>query len=296
MPRFVLLVGTFVIVSTLSGCASTWDTLTSKRFRDKPFGTMFGSEDPMTVLRTNPDGEDRARAMTHLKEPAVNGKGEAEQDEALQILQTAATTDNSPWVRIAAIEALGKFQDPRAVPILTQAFYASTGISTPAPVAAGPAIEQVALNRPARMAERYGLNGPQGFPADQVMNIRGRILESLGKSQHPDAITFIGEVARGKVVSPHEEASSRNFVRQRAVASLSQMRHKDSVRVLSDVLASEHNKDLTLTNLAHNGLVNLTGQKLPADPRRWNELVQAGNFELAPEPNAIQRAIGLGSP
>jgi HEAT repeat protein len=297
VPRFALIVGTLGLVSLLTGCASTWDTLTSKRFQNKPFGTMFGSEDPMTVLRNNPDGEDRARAMLKLKEPILNGKGEAEQDEAMQILHAAATTDSSPWVRIAAIETLGKFKDPRAVPTLTQAFHTSTGSSvTPAPEAPPSPIEQASLTRPARLPDRYGLAGPQGFPSDQVMNIRGRVVESLAKSNHPDAVAFLAEVAKGRGQLINEEPSARGFVRQRAVAGLSQMRHKDSVVALSEVLASEHNKDLTLTNLAHTGLVGLTGKKLPANPEQWGEVVQAGNFEVVPEPNAIQRAIGLSTP
>ena len=105
------LIAMVALVAAGSGCASTWETMTSRQFRDKPFGTMFGTEDPLTVLRENPDGETRARAMRRLKEPAANGRPQAEQEEALQILSTAATSDSSPWVRMAAIDALGKFQD-----------------------------------------------------------------------------------------------------------------------------------------------------------------------------------------
>jgi hypothetical protein len=93
----------------LTGCASTWDTMSSKRFRDDPFGVMFQSDDPMTVLRENPDGEARARAMRTLKEPGA----EPEQTEALEILSAAATTDPSPWVRVAAIDASTRWAGSR---------------------------------------------------------------------------------------------------------------------------------------------------------------------------------------
>ena len=298
VPRIAVLVGTLGLVGTLCGCASTWDTVTSRRFRDKPFEVMFTREDPMTVLRSNPDGEARARAMLALKEPAANGQGEAVQDEALQLLHTAATTDKSPWVRIAAIEALGKFEDPRAVQSLMQAFHTAPGttISQQGGGATGQDVEQAMFSRAGRMGSPSILAGPQGFPDDQVMNIRGRCLESLAKGKHPEAVQFLAEVAqgRGQLVNENEDASM--FVRQRAVAGLGQIRNKDSVRALNDVLASEHNKDVTLTNLAHAGLVSLTGRNLPADPEQWSGVVQAGNFEVTPEPNAIQRAIGSGTP
>jgi HEAT repeat protein len=297
VPRIAVILGTLSVISLSAGCASTFDTLTSKRFREKPFGTMFSSEDPMTVLRNNPDGEDRARAMLRMKEPAVNGRSEAEQDEALQMLHAAATADTSPWVRIAAIEALGKFQDPRAIPSLTQAFHTASGTTVQSqPTSPTPEIDQASLTRPARFQERYGLNGPQGFPSDQVMNIRGRAVEALAKSRHPDAVAFLAEVAKGRGQMLNEDQTARDFVRQRAVAGLGQMRHKESVVALNDVLAAEHNKDVTLTNLAHAGLVGLTGKKLPANPEQWSEVVQAGNYDVVPEPNGIQRAIGFGTP
>ena len=63
MARLIAAITLIAVVSGATGCASTWETLSSRRFRDKPFGTMFGSEDPVEVLRTNPDGEAQARAM-----------------------------------------------------------------------------------------------------------------------------------------------------------------------------------------------------------------------------------------
>lgn len=68
------LIAVAALVAAGSGCASTWESMTSRRFRDKPFETMFESEDPLTTLRESPDGETRARAMRRLKEPAANGR------------------------------------------------------------------------------------------------------------------------------------------------------------------------------------------------------------------------------
>jgi hypothetical protein len=49
---------------------------------------------------------------------------------------------------------------------------------------------------------------------------------------------------------------------------------------------------VTLTNLAHSGLVSLTGRNQPADPKAWDAVVQTG-FEIAPEPGLLQKTFGL---
>lgn len=245
----------------LTGCASTWDTMTSRRFRDAPFGTMFGSEDPMTVLRQNPDGDARARAMRNLKEPTV----EPDQTEAIEILAAAATTDPSPWVRVAAIDALGRFQDQRAVEHLAHAYHQAGAKPT--------------AQKPGILNDRLGLRGPQGFPSDQVANIRGRAVEALAKTGRPEAVGFLTEIA-SMPSTAFDDPMERNAVRQRAVAGLAKIRDKEAVAALAKILAAEEGKDVTLTNLAHGGLVELTGLKHPADAATWNEVVQTG-FEIA---------------
>jgi HEAT repeat protein len=274
------LIAVAALVAAGSGCASTWETMTSRRFRDKPFETMFGTEDPLTVLRTNPDGETRARAMRRLKEPAVNDGSQAEQEEAVQILATAATSDPSPWVRMAAIDTLGKFQDPRAVETLAAAYYQASGHTQSAP----PAQPVVAAGgrQPVSLTERFGLHGPQGFPPDQAANIRGRALKALARTGRPEAVDFLARVAGGQELPANEDLAAKEFVRQRAVAGLGQVRSREAVHALAQVLAAEHDQDVTLTNLAHGGLVSLTGQQHPADPQAWDAVVQTG-FEIAPE-------------
>ncbi len=268
--------------------------MTSRQFRDKPFATMFGTEEPLTVLRENPDGETRARAMRRLKEPAANGRPQAEQDEAVQILTTAATSDPSPWVRMAAIDALGHFKDPRAVETLAAAYYQASGRSEPEPP---PQPQQTVASggrHPGVLTDRLGLHGPQGFPSDQVANIRGRALESLAHTGRPEAVAVLARVAGGEELPADEEPAARDFVRQRAVAGLGQVRSKEAVVALAHVLEAEHGKDVTLTHLAHGGLVSLTGKNQPPDPKAWDAVVQAG-FEIAPEQNLLQRAAGLMS-
>jgi hypothetical protein len=276
-----------------SGCASTWETLGSRRFRESPYNTLFKSEDPLQVLRTNPDGEARARAMRELKEPATVGHSTLEQNEVMEMLTKDATSDPSPWVRMAAIDTLGRFKDPRAVEALTTAYRQATGRDDPKPL---PPVQQVAAGKGAPLrdrgilGDRLGLHGPQGFPADQVANIRGQALDALAKTGHPHALEFVTRVATGEEAPTEADPLARDFVRQRAVASLGRIRQKDSVVALAKVLSAAHGKDIALAQMAHRELVDLTGQHLEEDPAKWNGVVQAG-FEIAPEANWIERAI-----
>lgn len=292
MTRQIALIAVLGSLSA-SGCASSWETLSSRRFRESPYNTLFKSEDPLQVLRTNPDGEARARAMRKLQEPLAAGHSTLEQNEVMEMLTKDATTDPSPWVRMAAIDTLGRFKDPRGVEVLVTAYHRATGRDDPQPP---PPVQQVGAGRGAPLrdrgllGDRLGLHGPQGFPADQVANIRGQVLEALAKSGQPRAIEFVTRVATGEEAPTEVDPLARDFVRQRAVASLGRVRQKDSVVALTKVLSAAHGKDIALAQMAHRELVDLTGQRLEEDPAKWNGVVQAG-FEIAPESSWIERAI-----
>ena len=270
-----------------SGCASTWDTVSSRKFRESPMKTLFNNEDPMQVLRAKSDGSDRADAMRRLKEPASQGFPVQVQDEAIQILEKAATADPSPVVRTAAIDALGRFRDPRAVGVLISAYHLADGrpmkdapktLSALQPVAA-----QLSGNEP------LDIGAPVGFPPEFVGTIRANAVASLAKFPLPDAIAFLGTVASGETNLTQDPDENRS-VRSAAVRSLSQMRDKNAVVALAKVLKKDAGRDIVIAARAHEGLVNLTGQKLPPEPAKWDALVQT-NFQVVPEPNAVQRAI-----
>ncbi len=261
-----------------AGCASTWDEMWSKRFRSDPFGRTFGSDEDAvaTLKRLEPgDAEERARAFQRLSEP-----GGADQDAVVQMLSTAATTDTSPWVRVCAIDALGRFSDPRTTEILANAYHHADRVGGKSAEPAGP-IQQaggrVLAGTPGAV---LGLSGPQGFPADQVANIRARSLDALGKTGRPDAVAFLARVAVGRATSETDEPMARDMARQRAVANLAAIRTKDSAVALQQVLSAESGKDIALASLAHTGLQTLTGKDLPADPSAWEGVVQAGGFEV----------------
>ena len=228
----------------LTGCASTWDTVTNRQFHrdllENPVRALVVSDDPMTVLRTNPDGSARAKAMRKLVEPAANGRAD-EQAEALQYLSDAATTDPSPVVRAAAIQALGTFQDPRGLDILKAAYAQANG--TKAPVAAGGA-----PNAPGLVADRSALFGPQGFPAEVVVLLKTRTLDAMAKTGRPEAFPFLAEVA-ALPDDPKSATQVDRDVRLAAVKALGSVRTKESATLLAQVMAVEANRDTALLHV-----------------------------------------------
>jgi hypothetical protein len=294
---------TVAAASLLSaGCTGAWDTVTSRSFREKPFHTINKSikpEDPMVVLRADPprSGDERAKAMHRLKEPIRNGGTQDDQNQILELLKATATTDNSPVLRYAAISALGRFEDPRAVGILMLAYQKADGQPEPTlpkqanpggivPVAASSNIRQPVRNA----AETISLEGPTGFAPDTVAALRCRCLESLGGTHSVDATKFLAAVAGASGPDVAPVGSDDVEIRQAAVRGLGMCRQPESVVALATVLNAETGKDLTLVRGAHQGLMRLTGKKLPPDPAEWNAVVQA-DIKLAPEPTWIENAI-----
>lgn len=301
VDRFVWIV---VIAVTLSatGCAHVWDTVTSRRFREQPFKTVRNAivpEDPLIVLFADPPrtGDERAKALYRLQEPLRNGGTAEDQDRVLELLAHIATSDSSVILRNAAIDALSRFHDPRVVAILIQAYQQADGVTQPlTPKQPDPnTIVPIGGLSAGRAPTRPGtepslLRGPTGFAPDHAAALRCRCLEALGKTQTAEAARFLAAVAgsEGKEIVP--VGSDDVEVRQAAVRGLAHCRQPEAVVALARVLEAQAGKDVILARGAHQGLVRLTGKKLPPDPARWNEVVQA-NIELAPEPSWIQQAI-----
>jgi len=277
--------------SLSGGCASTWDAASSRRFREKPFGTMFGKEeDALATLRgATPDmGDERARAFTRLKEPAKSGLDAAAQDEALQLLSDAATKDPSAYVRVCAIDALGRFQDPRAAEVLGNAYRYAAG--KPLPTTAATAGGVVTASAETRSLDLAAIYGAKGFAPDQVANIRCRAIDGLAATNTPEAVAFLARVAEGKEFGLNEDPAGRSYARQRAVDGLGKVRTKEAVVALNKILTAESGRDVALATYAHAGLKGLTGKDAPARPEEWDAIVQAG-VEVVPPPGVVQRAI-----
>ncbi len=295
MTRRLVLSGLVGACGLATGCASTWDKVTSQDFKEKPFHSMFGhKDDPLTVLRNNEGGggDIRARAMRDLREPIHSGGSQEDQDEVVDhILGPAATSDPSPVIRAAAIDALARFDDPRVPKLLVAAYHQATG-RVRQPETPEQPIAQSGLRMPVStgpLGDRLSLSGPTGFPADVVTMLRSRALTGLARAGTPEAVKFVSSIATG------EEQDADRDVRLAAVRALGTVRKKESVVALAKVLSSEKTRDVGMASRAHDGLVALTGKSLPAEPEKWDEVVQAG-AEVAPERGTVERAIGLFTP
>lgn len=279
---------------SLTGCAGTWDTLTSRKFRKDPFNTTYHliqPEDPLVVLRDpNREGDERAKAMRRLKEPLAGGLSQQDQDRVIDLLAHTATNDASPVLRIAAIEALGRFEDGRAPGILMTAYQKAHGRADGAPDPLRPESGLQLAGGTKKLASLVPLTGPTGFSPETVEAIRCHTLESLGRSNRPEVVQFLGAVAAGPTSQSAPEGSEDREVRLAAVRGLAKCRQPEAVAALSRVLAAESGKDTALTGRAHDGLVHLTGKRLPPDPNKWNEVVQAG-VTIAPEPTWVENAF-----
>jgi HEAT repeat protein len=241
-------------LSFSAGCATFIDDVTSHDFRVRD---LFSNPDPMTVLRTQEDGDARAKAMLHLKEPKKSGGSEQLQTEARGFLADAATKDARPLCRLAAIDALGRFDDPRASGVLMQAYQASVV-----------------------------------FPTDVANPIRCQVLGALGKKNSSEAMNLLATVAATPRARPPEtdvrqagynrdneltkalgrydpDAQAVRDARLAAVRALGESRNPQAARLLIPILAE---KDVALQNRAQESLQMITGRKdIPAEPEAWQK-------------------------
>src|SRR5207237_1024580 len=181
----------FAFCLIASGCAGFWDDVTS---RDFTWNTMFTKPNPLLVLRDSSDGDKRAKALRALHEPKQSGGSDAEQDAVLNILNTAAATEKQPLCRLAAIESLGHFKDPRAVKGLTEAFYnagafsqeTATVIRCQALTALGETRNPIAVELLARVVREPPGEGTD-LEKQQTLDVRIAAARALGKFSHYQA-------------------------------------------------------------------------------------------------------------
>jgi hypothetical protein len=305
----------FAIVSLgLTGCAEFWDSVTSHRFRDGFFEhpyeatkALYVPEDPMLVLRTEPprDGDERASAMHRIQEPLRNHGTQEDQDIIINVLGKAATTDTSPVIRMEAIGALGRFEDPRVVDTLVAAYMSAQGRSgfepPPAPRQSlvVPAGGFSAGRAPTSLSNGLGssslIKSPTGFPPDWVTAIRCRAADSLGKTGRQEAARFLATIAGGAGKDITNEGYEDRDIRLAAVRGLGQCRHAEAVIALTNVLHEATSvkpilQDTAIIGRTHEGLVRLTGKNLPPDAQQWSEVVRAG-VVIAPEPGWWENTI-----
>jgi hypothetical protein len=227
---------------SISGCASFWDEVTSKNFE---FKHLYTKPNPFLVLQNSTDGDERAKALRALREPKANDGTDQDQEAVLKILATAATADKQFLCRLAAIESLGKFKDPRAATHLTEAFYNSGS-----------------------------------FPAEMATRIQCQAVAAMGETGNPSAIPLLVRVVKG--ASGEGSELEKQQVMDVRIAAASALGHFHDARVteaLCHIL--QNDKDVALCDCAFESLQACTGRKLPPDFHNWDELLHAPNVQGA---------------
>jgi hypothetical protein len=228
----------------LGGCVSVWDEVTSRDFSVK---AVFSRPDPLVVLRDSADGDKRADALRALREPKQYGGSQEQQEVVVQVLSTAATNDRSSVCRIAAIQSLRGFKDPRAADALKEAYY------------------------------RAG-----SFDSEKATVIRCLALNALGDTGQPAAVETLVKVLR----SPPGEGAEVDRQQQMderiaAARALGKFKHYQATEALVEVLRGE--QDVALRDRAHESLQLATGQNLPPDAQAWADFLHQSGDKPAPQ-------------
>jgi len=282
-----MLGGAAIVSLGLGGCAGTYDLITSERFKERPFHTLFTSEDPMVVLETVQEGDDRVRAMGNIKEPRKNGGSAADQDKVIAILQASATTDKRALCRLAAVQALARFDDPRVGPILLAA-YRNAPYDAPAGNPNDPTVTPVAAGALSGIKTALA-----NFTPETITTLQCQVLEALGRHRSQDGLNLLVQVAmtptESKTKGPVEPAGAmlsleasvgtnetdRIDVRLAAIRALGRYDNDPAAtRALVTVLRTE--KDVAVRGRAHESLVKITGQDLPPDGQAWADWMERG--------------------
>jgi HEAT repeat protein len=222
------------------GCANFWDDVTS---RDFSWHSMFSKPNPLVVLRDSSDGDQRAKALASLREPKQLGGTDADQDAIVRILVTAAATEKQPLCRLAAIESLGRFKDPRAVNGLVEAFYNASA-----------------------------------FAPETATVIRCEALTALSETGNPAAVELLARVVREPPAEGTELERQQSLdVRIAAARALGKFSHYQATEALVRVMQTD--KDIALKDRAYESLVEATGKKLPPDAKEWDQLLHQASYK-----------------
>jgi len=246
--RYLLLAGVLATPLLSLGCADFWDEITDRNFE---FKSLYVKPNPFLVLNESQDGTKRAKALRALHEPSQNGGSLADQETVLKLLTTAAVSEHTAVARMAAIESLGRFKDPRAADALIAAYYAANKYRT----AGGDEIK---------------------YPLEMAAVLRCQSINALGRQGDPKAVEHLVTVlkqppARGAETDKQMVMDER-IAAARALAKFHDPRAEDA---LLNVMKSE--KDIALKDCAHESLRAATGKKLPADADAWDNLLHPGD-------------------
>lgn len=217
-------------VASLPGCAGLWDEVTSKNFKVR---TLFIKPDPVVVLRESSNGDERAKAIRRLKEPKQHGGTDEQQKLVMDLLTQAATNDRQPLCRLAAVEKLGHFKDPRGVDALENAFIAA-----------------------------------QNLPPELMIRIQCQAITAIGQTGNPRAVKFLVEKLKEPPAERTDFAQQRSDRCIAAARALENFKDPQAIAALAQAMQKEK-ADVALRDRVHEALVKTTGKDLPPDPEAW---------------------------
>ena len=243
---WVRIAGAALTSWSLCGCAGFWDEVTSHNFDIHHF---FETPNPLLVLQNSDDGDQRAKALRALREPNQHGGTPQDQEAVVNILVTAASKERQFLCRMAAIESLGYFHDPRAVDGLIKAFYASPTYSP-------------------ELANRLQI----------------QVVSALGRTHQPAAEQFLLTVVQEKAqVEGSDQDKQQNLdVRVAATRALGNFSDASVNQLLQGMVKTE--KDVALRDCAKDALAAANGQKPPLiDLKPIEELILPASFWKVPD-------------
>jgi HEAT repeat protein len=251
-----------LLIFGLCGCAGFWDDVTSHDFE---VNSLFVKPNPLQVLKDSSDGDKRARALRTLREPKQFGGSDQEQDFVVNMLTTAAVAEHQYFCRLAAIQALGHFKDPRAVKGLEDAYY---------------------------KADAEYREGK--FPLDTASAIQCQAIRSLGETGNPAAVNIlvriVGEARLEGAEKEQQQAMDKRIAAARALGNFTSYQATES---LVKVLQAE--KDIAMRDSAHESLKKITKKDLPPDYQTWNDVLHQSNgkdFGVAEDRGPIDKMLG----
>ncbi len=250
--------GMLLILALLgnTGCAGyddfSWRQMNFEVFRDPV--------DPLAVIKDeSAEGWARRRALLCIKEPLANGGSQKDQDEVVTVLCHCAAQDHQAPCRMAAIETLRHFKDPRVVEGLKDAYY------------------------------RAGNLQPESATV-----VRMLALSAMGDTGNPAAVDTLVRVLR-EPPTEGPDVDRQQKLNERAAAARALAHFKQYQATAALVAVLEKDDDVALRTRAHESLVAATGKDLPPDAQAWNEFLTSPGAQdsMAHAPSLGDRILQL---
>jgi hypothetical protein len=244
------MLGALALTGGLAGCSGL-DDFSFRKFNLKE--TLYPPE-PMWVIKNSQEGDARAKALRSLKEPTQTGGTPEQQEAIMAVLLYSASSEPNALCRMAAVDALRKFKDPRAVEGIKDAYY------------------------------KAGTFGPETAGV-----LRCQALQALGETGNPAAVDTLVRVLREPPVEgPEVDRQQKLDERIAAARALGHFNQYQANAALVEVLRTE--PDVALRSRAHESLQAATGKHLAPDAQAWGDVLHGRN----PPETATVSGPGIG--